>query len=92
MDVRGEAGHRSTGLDSEAFVPCVRQDYFASILVPHSPVLADGGIHRQRVCATATAIHKAVINSGLKVVERHKHLYGAIYAPDDDAAVDWNAD
>lgn len=43
------------------------------------------------MCATATAIHRAVINSGLKVVERHKHLYSAIYAQDgDDAAVDWD--
>lgn len=43
------------------------------------------------MCATATAIHRAVINSGLKVVERHKHLYSAIHAQDgDDAAVDWD--
>ncbi|HHW56803.1 MAG TPA: hypothetical protein GXX15_03835 [Clostridia bacterium] len=44
------------------------------------------------VCQAATAIHRAVVNAGLQVVERHRHLNGALYAPNgDDAAVDWDA-
>ncbi|HHY79745.1 MAG TPA: VanW family protein [Thermoanaerobacter sp.] len=44
------------------------------------------------VCQAATALYRAALNAGFKIVERHRHLYGAIYAPKgDDAAVDWNA-
>ncbi|MGB9780456.1 VanW family protein [Caldanaerobacter sp.] len=44
------------------------------------------------VCQTATAVYRAAVNAGFKIVERHKHLYGAIYAPKgDDAAIDWDA-
>jgi len=44
------------------------------------------------VCQAATAVYRAALNAGFKIVERHRHVYGAIYAPKgDDAAVDWNA-
>lgn len=43
------------------------------------------------VCQAATAVYRAALNAGFKIVERHKHLRGAVYAPKgDDAAVDWN--
>jgi hypothetical protein len=44
------------------------------------------------ICQAATAVYRAAINAGFKILERHKHVYGAIYAPKgDDAAVDWDA-
>lgn len=44
------------------------------------------------VCQAATAVYRAALNAGFKIVERHRHVYGAIYAPKgDDAAVDWGA-
>lgn len=44
------------------------------------------------VCEAATAVYRAALNAGFKIVERHRHVYGAIYAPKgDDAAVDWDA-
>lgn len=42
------------------------------------------------VCQAATALHRAVVNAGLQVVERHRHPGGVPYAPKgDDAAVWW---
>lgn len=42
------------------------------------------------VCQAATALHRAVVNAGLQVVERHRHTGGVPYAPKgDDAAVWW---
>ncbi|MBT1279462.1 VanW family protein [Thermoanaerobacter sp. AC272] len=44
------------------------------------------------VCQTATGVYRVALNAGFKIIERHKHVYGAIYAPKgDDAAVDWDA-
>lgn len=43
------------------------------------------------VCQAATALHRAVVDAGLQVVERHRHPGGVPYAPQgDDAAVWWN--
>ncbi|MEW6171551.1 MAG: VanW family protein [Bacillota bacterium] len=40
------------------------------------------------VCQASTALHRAVVNAGLRVLERHNHGVKAPYAPDrDDAAV-----
>ncbi|MGB9804294.1 VanW family protein, partial [Desulfofundulus sp.] len=42
------------------------------------------------VCRTATALHLAVLNAGLEVVERHGHSMPVSYAePGKDAAVAW---
>lgn len=44
------------------------------------------------VCRAATALHRAVLNAGLEVVERRAHSCPPPYAPDgDDAAVWWDA-
>lgn len=41
-------------------------------------------------CRAATALHRAVLDAGLEVTERHQHALPVAYAPEgDDAAVSW---
>jgi len=51
-----------------------------------TPVYDYGG----GICMTASILHKAVINAGLVVVERHNHVTRVEYLPPgEDAAVVW---